>query len=88
MAIHVRRLCKISLFFVLFLLSERYVHTYPLPMTLEQQRVLIEISDKLGLTDYELFYICAITSIDLIVAIALYVLIMKIGRVCRKNSVS
>ena len=55
-------------------------------MTLAQQHKLIEISDKLGVTDYELLYIGAMTAIDLIVAIVLYVLVMKIWRICRRNS--
>jgi hypothetical protein len=49
-------------------------------MTLEQQQILIEISEKLGVTDYELFYIGAMIAIDLIVTIVLYVTIMKIWR--------
>lgn len=57
-------------------------------MTSEQQHVLIEISDKLGVADYELLYICAMTAIDLIVAIVLYALVMKMWWICRKNSVS
>ncbi|MGF6595978.1 hypothetical protein P3T23_000685 [Paraburkholderia sp. GAS448] len=80
------RLCKLLLLFALFLLSVRYVHTYPSSMTLEQQQLLIEISDKLGVTDYELLYIGAVITIDLIVAIVLYVMIMKIWRRCRSKS--
>ncbi|WP_242665906.1 hypothetical protein [Paraburkholderia ginsengiterrae] len=57
-------------------------------MTLEQQQILIEISDKLGVADYELLYIGAMTAIDLIVAVALYALIMKIWRIRRRNSAS
>ena len=55
-------------------------------MTLEQQQLLIEISDKLGVTDYELLYIGAVITIGLIVAIVLYVMIMKIWRRCRSKS--
>jgi hypothetical protein len=55
-------------------------------MTLEQQQLLIEISDKLGVTDYELLYIGAMITIDLIVAIVLYVMIMKIWRRCRSKA--
>lgn len=80
MATLAHRLCKLIFFVVLFLLAVRYVHTYPSPMTLEQQQILIEISEKLGATDYELFYISAMIAIDLIVAIVLYVTIMKIWR--------
>ncbi|MGF6879254.1 hypothetical protein OKW35_008775 [Paraburkholderia sp. MM5477-R1] len=85
MATLARRLCKLFLFLALFLLSVRYVHTYPSPMTLEQQQILIEISDKLEVADYELLYIGAMTAIDLIVAIVLYVLIVKIWRTCTRG---
>ncbi|MGF6853389.1 hypothetical protein [Paraburkholderia sp. CI3] len=54
-------------------------------MTLEQQQILIEISDKLGVADYELLYIAAMTAIDLIVAIVLYVLIVKIWWTCTRG---
>lgn len=88
MAILARRLCKLFIFVALFLLTVRYVHTYPLPMTLEQQHILIGIADKLGVTDYELLYIGTMTAIDLIVAIVLYVLAMKMWRIFRTNSAS
>lgn len=88
MAILVRRICKPLLFFALFLLSVRYVHTYPLPMTPEQQHILIAISDKLGVTDCELLYIGATTAIDLIVTIVLYAMVMKTWRLSRRNRAS
>ncbi|MGF6374592.1 hypothetical protein OKW40_007408 [Paraburkholderia sp. RAU6.4a] len=54
-------------------------------MTLEQQQILIEISDKLEVADHELLYIAAMTAIDLIMAIVLYVLIVKIWRTCTRD---
>ncbi|MGF6918867.1 hypothetical protein [Paraburkholderia sp. 40] len=54
-------------------------------MTLEQQQILIEISDKLGVADYELLYIGAMTAIDLIAAIVIYVLTVKIWRTCTRG---
>ncbi|HEX7907268.1 MAG TPA: hypothetical protein VF534_04145 [Paraburkholderia sp.] len=57
-------------------------------MTLEQQQILIEISDKLGVADYELLYIGAMTAIDLVVAIVFYALVMKIWRICWRKSAS
>lgn len=61
---------SVILFCALFLLAGRYVHTYPLPMTPQQQQYLIRISEAFGVADYELFYIGAMIAIDLIVAIA------------------
>ncbi|WP_395063424.1 hypothetical protein [Paraburkholderia silvatlantica] len=46
---------KVLLFCALFLLAGRYVHTYPMPMTLQQQHYLIVISEAFGVADYELF---------------------------------
>jgi len=57
-------------------------------MTLEQQHILIEISDKLGVADYELLYIGAMTLIDMVVAIAIYLLVIKIGRKWCRSSAS
>jgi hypothetical protein len=80
MATLVRRAIKVVLFCVLFLLAVRYVHTYPMPMTQQQQHYLIVISERFGVDDYELFYIGAMVVIDLIVAIAVYVVILKLWR--------
>jgi hypothetical protein len=76
----VRRAFKVFLFCVLFLLAGRYVHTYPMPMTRQQQHYLIVISESFGVDDYEMFYIAVVVFIDLIVAIAVYMLILKLGR--------
>ncbi|NML31060.1 hypothetical protein [Paraburkholderia antibiotica] len=86
MAILVRRILKLCLFAAFFVLSVRYVHTYPLPMPMEQQGILIEISDRLGVADYELLYIIAMTALDLIVTIMLYALTIKLWRMWRRSS--
>ena len=54
MATLVRRIFKTLLLCGLFFLSGRYVHTYPIPMTPDQQQQLIVISEKFGVDDYEL----------------------------------
>ncbi|CAN0621305.1 protein of unknown function [Burkholderia multivorans] len=61
-------------------LSGRYVHTYPIPMTPDQQQQLIVISEKFGVDDYELLYIGTMVLADLIATIVAYVLIMKLWR--------
>jgi hypothetical protein len=78
MATLVRRIFKVALFVGLFLLSMRYIHTYPLPMTLPQQNYLIVISGKFGVRDYEGFYLSAVAIVNLIVAAFEYVTIMKL----------
>jgi hypothetical protein len=80
MATLVRRIFKTLLFCGLFFLAGRYVHTYPIPMTLDQQQWLIVISEKFGVRDYELFYIGAMALIDLIVSGVAYILIIKFWR--------
>jgi hypothetical protein len=55
-------------------------------MTLEQQQRLIEISEKLGIDDYEFLYICAMLTIDLIATIILYSLIIKTWRIYKRRS--
>ncbi|CAN7356525.1 hypothetical protein LJR230_001953 [Trinickia sp. LjRoot230] len=76
----VRRVFKTLLFCGLFFLAGRYVHTYPIPMTMEQQHQLIVISEAFGVRDYEMFYIGSMASIDLVVAIAAYALLIKLWR--------
>jgi hypothetical protein len=80
MATLARRVLKMLLFIGLFLTSMRFVHTYPLPMPIDQQQYLIEISEMFGVRDYEGFYLSAVTIVNLIVTIVLYVMIMKIWR--------
>lgn len=75
-----RRTIKILLFLSLFLLAGRYVHTYPLPMTLRQQHYLSMISDLFGVDDYEFFYIISMIIIDLIVTIIVYSLLIRLWR--------
>ncbi|MCG5075153.1 hypothetical protein [Paraburkholderia tagetis] len=83
-----RRISKVVLFCGLFFLAGRYVHTYPLPMTLQQQHYLILISDTFGVADYELFYIFAMVIIDIIVATIVYAALIKLCRYCWAKRVS
>jgi hypothetical protein len=62
-----RSMLKWLVFVGMLLLSIRYVHTYPVPMTLSQQQVLVEISNWFGVKDCELFYIVSMLLIDLMV---------------------
>jgi hypothetical protein len=76
----VRKFAKVFLFCGLFFIAGRYVHTYPLPMTPQQQHYLIFFSEKFGVTDYEIFYIGAMVAIDFIVAVIAYSILMNIWR--------
>ncbi|ADG19128.1 hypothetical protein [Paraburkholderia atlantica] len=75
-----RRAAKALLFCGLYFLAVRYVHTYPMPMTLQQQQYLIVISEAFGVADIELFYIVAMMVIDLLVTIAAYSILARLWR--------
>lgn len=74
---------KVLLFCALFLLAGRYVHTYPMPMALQQQHYLIAVSEAFGVADYELFYIGSMILIDVVVTIAVYSILMRLWRCYR-----
>lgn len=76
MATLARRLLKIILFACLFFLSVRYVHIYPLPMTMEQQHILISFTSALNASDPEIVYMFSMLILNLIAAIVAYRLIM------------
>ena len=75
-----RKATRVLLFCGLYLLAVRYVHTYPMPMTLQQQHYLIVISKAFGVADIELFYIAAMMVIDLLVTIAAYSILVRLWR--------
>jgi len=68
------------LFIGLFLVSMRFIHTYPLPMPVNQQHYLIAISEIFGVRDYDGFYLSAVTLINLIAACIEYALIMRVWK--------
>jgi hypothetical protein len=80
MATLARRLFKTVLFFGLFLLSVRYVHTYPFPMPQEQLRILLAICDAMDIRDPDDLYIPAMLVLELLTTIAAYILIIKSWR--------
>ncbi|SMG44204.1 hypothetical protein [Paraburkholderia susongensis] len=81
-----RKAAKVLLFCGLFFLAGRYVHTYPLPMTLSQQHYLIVISETFGVADYEMFYIGSMIAIDLVVTILAYSILMRLWqRYCARE---
>jgi len=80
MATLVCKTAKVLLFCGLYFLAIRYVHTYPIPMTLQQQQELIVISDAFGVADTELFYILAMMLIDLLVTIMVYTILIRLWR--------
>lgn len=85
MATLARKLLKAVLFIGLFLLSVRYVHTYPVPMTERQLEVWFSMSDRLGIRDPEDLYISVMLILELLTTVAAYVLILKYWRFLRKR---
>ncbi|QIZ52597.1 hypothetical protein DWG24_18535 [Dickeya zeae] len=86
MTTFIHRMIKTLLFIVLFFLSVRYVHTYPIPMPKEQVTLLFKLSATLGIRDPEDLYISSMLVIELITTIVVYILIMKIWRRYNKKN--
>jgi hypothetical protein len=74
------RAFKITLFLCLFVLSMRFIHTYPLPMPPEHQHQLFVISRKLNIRDPEDLYLSTLAIVNLVAATIEYRLIMKLWR--------
>lgn len=85
MATLAHRALRLVLFIGLFILSVRYIHTYPIPMTQDQQQDLIVISGKLGVRDAEALYIFTMCFVDLIASILAYRMIMSVSRRVRRS---
>ena len=71
---------KIALFIGLFVISMRFIHTYPLPMPPDQQHQLFMVSRKLGIRDPDDLYLSAVAIVNLAAAAIEYTLLMKLWR--------
>ncbi|MGF6935212.1 hypothetical protein OKW41_004374 [Paraburkholderia sp. UCT70] len=80
MATLARRVFKVALFFGLFVLSVRYVRPYPYPMPESQLAVWWDASDWLGIRDPEDLIFVVWVTIELIVAVLAYVVIIRLWR--------
>jgi hypothetical protein len=80
MAIFVRRVVKGMLFVGLFILSMKFVHTYPVPMTNDQVEWWFVFSEKFGIGDVEGFWLSVTALADLIVTIFLYLGVLKLWK--------
>lgn len=80
MATLVRRLTKVTLFVGLFLLSVRYVHTYPLPMPENQLSAWLSVSKRMGIRDPDDLYIPVMLIAEFLVTFFLYVTIVRLWR--------
>ncbi|HKR46477.1 MAG TPA: hypothetical protein VJU59_43590 [Paraburkholderia sp.] len=80
MATLARRLTKATLIIGLFLLSVRYVHTYPLRMPESQLSVWLSVSNRMGIRDPDDLYIPVMLIAELVVTLFLYATIVKIWR--------
>ncbi|CAB3793525.1 hypothetical protein LMG28688_03729 [Paraburkholderia caffeinitolerans] len=80
MATLVRWLFKTILFIGLFLLSVRYVHTYPLPMPENQLSAWLSTANRIGIRDPDDLYIPVMLVIEFIVALLAYTAIIKLWR--------
>ncbi|CAN0619883.1 conserved protein of unknown function [Burkholderia multivorans] len=71
---------KIALFVSLFVISMRFIHTYPLPMPLDQQHQLLMVSRNLSIRDPDDLYLSVVVVVNLVAAAIEYTLLMKIWR--------
>ncbi|WP_083494080.1 hypothetical protein [Burkholderia sp. lig30] len=71
---------KIALFVGLFVISMRFIHTYPLPMPLDQQHQLLMASRKLGIRDPDDLYLSVVAIVNLVAAAIEYTLLMRVWR--------
>jgi hypothetical protein len=83
MAILVRSFIKGLLFFVLFLLALKFVHTYPMPMTDEQVAWWLAMSRRLGIRDPDDLWMPATLIVDLIVTVSIYIGITRLWKTLR-----
>jgi hypothetical protein len=71
---------RVALFLGLFVLSVRFIHTYPLPMPPEHQHQLFVLSQKLGVRDPGDLYVSAVVIVNLVAAAIEYTLLMRLWR--------
>jgi hypothetical protein len=64
----------------------RFIHTYPLPMPLDQQHKLIVLSRQFGIRDPDDLYLSVVVVVNLVFAAVEYVLVMRLWRYYRKSS--
>ncbi|WP_414448364.1 hypothetical protein AB4851_02995 [Burkholderia sp. 22PA0099] len=88
LALNLKRISKILLFIGIYASTLRVVHTYPIPMPANQQEILFMLSDKLGIHDPDTLYIYGFAFFDLLIAIVVYRMIMKIWKKFREKSAS
>ena len=84
MATLARRLFKAVLFISLFVLSIRYVHTYPWPMPESHALAWLSIANRFGLHDPDDVYIPAMLALELICTVLVYAAIMALWRRYRR----
>lgn len=71
---------RVTLFLALFVLSVRFIHTYPLPMPPEHQHQLFVLSQKLGIRDPDNLYLSSVAIVNLVAAAIEYALLMRLWR--------
>lgn len=69
---------KLPLFVGLFVLSMRFIHTYPQPMPPDQQHQLFAIARKLNIRDPDDLYLSTVSIVNLIAATVEFKLLMRL----------
>lgn len=76
---------RIFVFVGIYILTLRFVHTWPLPMPADQQHMLFMLSRRLGIRDPDDLYIGGFALVDLIIAVVVYRAVMKLWRCYRQK---
>lgn len=76
---------KLLLFVGLFVLSMRFIHTYPQPMPPDQQHHLFAIARKLDIRDPDDLYLSTVAIVNLFAAIIEFKLLMRLWKKCLRN---
>jgi hypothetical protein len=79
----VRRLFKTGLFVILFFVSLRYIYTPFELIPAWNQHYSFVVSESLGFRDIELFDVLSGTAASLVIAAAIYILLVKCYRYIR-----
>ena len=85
LALSLKTLFKLVLFAGIYLLTLRFVHTYPLPMPPTQQHILFALSRGLGIRDPDDLYLYGFAVADLIIAIVIYFAVVKLSRMASRS---
>ena len=73
------------MFIVVYLLSLRFIHPYPVQLTIKQAGQLTRTANRPGFHDPEMFYLLAVMLINALITLALCAILLRIWQRWRKR---